>query len=404
MTDLYGVTAAIAILCATHAAVRLCRDRSLTRAMPVLCMLAAGAALAMIAADPALLQVRSAEPAAAWASGTLGLLATWIFLGTLVTVTGGGGIHLAYLVIPVLGAASAGLLQMTLRALASAGTGSGRPFLVGELVLLVCYCPALWRIARLGWRCSRRMKVRHIDIGMRVVSSAAVAALALILIRSAAIIGRSSGIPFPGPEVAAIGAVQAVVVIQVIGGATVSAWFPALAMLAQHSLSWWAYWRLHPLWATLRHAAPQVELPRQPGTRFNVGYRLHRRVIEIRDAQLMLKPYWRGDIADQATAAARSARLSAERCTAVVEAAVTLTALNARQQGSPAGHDDVSPEHTSAALSNDLRAEAAHLILVSRAMRHSRIVWHLGRPPRQGIVPKRRAIHPPVRLMTRRWG
>ena len=207
--------------------------------MPVLCMLAAGAALAMIAANPALLQARPAEPAAAWASGTLGLLATWIFLGALAAVTGGGGIRLAYLVIPVLGAASAGLLQLTLRALAGAGTRSGRPFLVGELVLLVCYCPALWRIARLAWRCSRRMKVRHIDIGMRAVSSAAAAALALILIRSAAIIGRSSCIPVPEPEVA-ISAVQAVVVIQVIGGATVSAWFPALAMLARQSLFWWA--------------------------------------------------------------------------------------------------------------------------------------------------------------------
>jgi hypothetical protein len=127
-------------------------------------------------------------------------------------------------------------------------------------------------------------------------------------------------------------------------------------------------------------------------------------VIEIRDAQLMLKPYWRADIADKATAAARSARLSAERRSAVVEAAVTLTAVNARQLGSPAGHDDVSQDHPSAVLSNNLRAEAAHLILVSRAMRHSPIVWYLGRPPGQGIIPKRRAIHPPVRLMTRRWG
>ena len=78
--------------------------------------------------------------------------------------------------------------------------------------------------------------------------------------------------------------------IQVIGGATVSVWFPGLAMLSRQGLLWCAYWRLHLLWATLRRAVPQIELPRQPGTRFNVRYRLHRRVIEIRDAQLILKP------------------------------------------------------------------------------------------------------------------
>ena len=132
---------------------------------------------------------------------------------------------------------------------------------------------------------------------------------------------------------------------------------------------------------------PQIELPRQPGTRFNVRYRLHRRVIEIRDAQLILKPYWRADISGQATDAARSARLTAERRRAVVEAALIVTSLNAWQQGAPVHRDGMPPEHASAALSNDLRAEVAHLILVSQAMRHSRIVRHLAHPPRRKIAP-----------------
>ena len=372
--------------------------------MPVLCMLAAAAALILTAANPALLQARPAQPAIAWATSTLGLLATWIFLTVLAAVTGDTDSHPALLAIPVLGAASAGFLQLALRAVPGAGTRPGLPFLAGELVLLTYYCPALWRIATLAWRCSRRTNVRHIDMGMRAISSAAAADLALILIRTAVIIERSSGIPVAEPEIAAIAAAQAVVAIQVIGGATVSVWFPGLAMLSRQGLLWCAYWRLHLLWATLRHAVPQIELPRQPGTRFNVRYRLHRRVIEIRDAQLILKPYWRGDISDQAAAAARSARLTAARRSAVVEAAVIVTALNARQQGTPARHDGMFPEHASAALSNDLHAEATHLILVSHAMRHSRIVRHLAHPPRRGIAPKRWAAHPPIRLMARRWG
>ena len=139
---------------------------------------------------------------------------------------------------------------------------------------------------------------------------------------------------------------------------------------------------------------PQIELPRQPGTRFNVRYRLRGRVIEIRDAQLILKPCWRGDISGLAAAAARSTRLTAERRRAVVEAAVIVTALNAWQQGTPTRHDGMFPEHASAALSNDLHAEATHLILVSQAMRRSRIVRHsLSRPGGEW----RRRGGPPIR-------
>ena len=297
----------------------------------------------LTAANPALLQARPAQPAIAWATSTLGLLATWIFLAVLAAVTGDTDSHPALLAIPVLGAAWAGFLQLALRAVPGAGTRSGLPLLAGELVLLTYYCPALWRIATLAWRCSRRTNVRHIDMGMRAISSAAAADLALILIRTAVIIERSSGIPVAEPEIAAVAAAQAVVAIQVIGGATVSVWFPGLAMLSRQGLLWCAYWRLHLLWATLRHAVPQIELPRQPGTRFNVRYRLHRRVIEIRDAQLILKPYWRGDISEQAAAAARSARLTAARRSAVVEAAVIVTALNAWQQGTLARDDGPFP-------------------------------------------------------------
>ncbi len=379
VTDLYGTAAGIAILCAVHAAVRLWRDRSLTQAMPVLCMLAAGAALALTAANPVSLQVPPTAPSIAWASSTLGLLATWMFLGVMDAVTSDTGTHPGILAIPVLGAASAGLLQMALRAVPGAGTRPDLSFLVGQLVLLTYYCPGLWRIATLAWQCSRRIKTGHLHVGMRAVSYAAAAELVLILLRSATIIERSSGVPVARPELAAIGAAEAVAVIQIIGGATISAWFPGLAKLTQQGLLWYAYWRLHLLWATLRRAVPQVELPRQSGTRFNVRYRLHRRVIEIRDAQLLLRPYWRSDIAGQAAAAARSAGLTEPKHSAVVEAAVIVTAVNARQQGSPPRHDDIPAEHPSA-LSNGLRAEAAHLILVSRAMRHSRIVSNLARP------------------------
>ncbi len=57
-----------------------------------------------------------------------------------------------------------------------------------------------------------------------------------------------------------------------------------LARVFRHGWLWSAYWRLHPLWDVLRQVVPEIELPDEPGMRWNIRYRLHRRVIEIRDA------------------------------------------------------------------------------------------------------------------------
>ena len=64
-----------------------------------------------------------------------------------------------------------------------------------------------------------------------------------------------------------------------------------LARLFPQAWLWSAYWRLYPFGYVLRQAVPEIELPAEPGMRGNIRYRLHRRVIEIRDAQLVLRPY-----------------------------------------------------------------------------------------------------------------
>jgi hypothetical protein len=145
---------------------------------------------------------------------------------------------------------------------------------------------------------------------------------------------------------------------------------------------WSAYWRLYPLWDALRQEIPEIELPPEPGTRWNIPYRLHRRVIEIRDAQLALKPYSRAEIADQAAAAAKSAGLVPAKVTAVVEAAVIVDSLQSHFRGSAPRHEDIPPEQVSAAPRNDIHAEVARLILVSQAISRSDIVRRIaGRPP-----------------------
>jgi hypothetical protein len=115
-------------------------------------------------------------------------------------------------------------------------------------------------------------------------------------------------------------------------------------------------------------------LPLEPGVRWNIRYRLHRRVIEIRDAQLVLRPYSAAEVADLATAMARESGLPSDQAAAVVEAAVIVSSLQWRVLGSAHHHDDAPKNHVAAVPANDIRAEATRLILVSRAVRHSRIV------------------------------
>lgn len=165
--------------------------------------------------------------------------------------------------------------------------------------------------------------------------------------------------------------------------------FPSLASTAGQCRMWWAWWRLRPLWAAMLQAAPGVQLPSQPGTRYNARYRLHRRVIEIRDAELALRPWWDGRVAAQAEEAARSAGLPPDWDYAVIEAVMIVTALDARLDGarcSPAGLSVPPP-------GNDLESETARLLLVSRAVQHSSIVQRFSRRAR----PRFPSRHPGTR-------
>jgi len=156
-----------------------------------------------------------------------------------------------------------------------------------------------------------------------------------------------------------------------------------LTRLFRQAWLWSAYWRLYPLWHLLRQAVPEIELPLGPGMRWNIRYRLHRRIIEIRDALLVLRPYSIRIIIKLATAMARESGLSAEQISAVAEAAMIVSALRSRRCGwiSPPGR--VPRGHTGPLTGNDMQAEAASLLLVCHAVRRSQIVQRAaGRPPR----------------------
>lgn len=165
-----------------------------------------------------------------------------------------------------------------------------------------------------------------------------------------------------------------------------------LARLHRRAWRWYAYWRLYPLWAVLRRAIPEIVLPPDPAMRRSIRYRLYRRVIEIRDAQLALRPYAEPERVARAAAAARSSGLAEEAVAAVTEAAAVVTSVRSRFRGCPARAEALPAEHPGAAPCAepcaDVSAEAARLITVSRAIRRSRIVRQAaGRPPRFAPLP-----------------
>jgi hypothetical protein len=377
MTGLYWTAAVLALVWAGYTAVRLRRDRSALVVTSSLCMASAAAAMGVAAAWPELLWAEPASPFIAWLLVSLGLLAAWTFLGMLAAVTGQTARPLALVAVPLAAAAAGGLIQAGVPHAWAVGPAPDKwsvPALASQFFLGACYLPAEGRISVIAWQFSCRVRVWHIRWGMRAVAAGAAAELALILARAAMIGSYAAGDEAAGRPATAIAAAQGAAVISIVAGTTVSAWYPPLSRRARQVWLWSAYWRLRPLWAALRQVIPEVRLPRPPGVRLNVRYRVDRRVIEIRDAELVLRAYSPPEVPGRAETAARSAGLDPDTAVAVAEAAVIAAALAARRDGRPPRIDGTSGDVINVLPGNDLRTEAARLILVSRAFRRSPIV------------------------------
>ncbi|GDY30153.1 MAB_1171c family putative transporter [Gandjariella thermophila] len=166
-------------------------------------------------------------------------------------------------------------------------------------------------------------------------------------------------------------------------GSTMPTWGPVAAAPLRWLRHHRAYRVLHPLWAALRDAIPEItqaagesdtDQPR------DIGWRLARRVIEIRDGLLLLAPY-----RDPSTGAAARPENHGRRPdpAAAAEAAEIAAALRARRAGAaPAVAVPRPPEHQA----EDLAAETAWLRRVARAYRRHLLSDH-DRVPQGGRSP-----------------
>lgn len=90
--------------------------------------------------------------------------------------------------------------------------------------------------------------------------------------------------------------------------------------------------QLHPLWQALHDAAPEITLEADSSDRAQrrITFRLYRRVVEIHDGRLLLRPYLDAAVRQTSTAHHRAEGLRGDNLLAAVTADQILAALTAR--------------------------------------------------------------------------
>jgi hypothetical protein len=154
----------------------------------------------------------------------------------------------------------------------------------------------------------------------------------------------------------------------VLAGSLVPALYPVWRRTVHWVTTYRAHRELYPLWFALCQINPQIALDPAP-SKFrdrlrvrNLDFRLYRRIIEIRDGRLALRPFLDADVARQAREDVLRKGLTDADVEAAVEARVLAAGIeNARKKRQPA-----SVMAASEAGGKDFMTEVQWLLLVVR--------------------------------------
>jgi len=200
---------------------------------------------------------------------------------------------------------------------------------------------ALVHAAHLSWRNAGIADSPALIVGLRLVTVGCIFGLVYVaeaLLVVSVHLGLDGFLPYAN-EVAQLFVASAVGCTVV--GLTLPAWGSRVGIpaLYEWGCRYRAYRRLYPLWAVLYRTVPTIALfpPRSAlDDAFvvrDLQFRLYRRVVEIRDGFLALRPYVDPAIAARARELCEEAGLSQEETEAVVEAASLAAALENRRRG-----------------------------------------------------------------------
>jgi hypothetical protein len=261
------------------------------------------------------------------------------------------------------------------------GLYAARPELLGYITLFMAFLgTALAELLILAWRYARLARGHWwLRAGLLLMCTGSVLGLIYIAEKAVYVFTQATHLPPPfssdqgcqslltPPQCAFSITLPITAVFLAATGATLPVWGPALAAPFRYYRTGRTLQSLRPLWEDITMAFPQVVLDeRGDGSRWGPAFRLYRRVIEIDDGLLLLRPHMSEAAAAAATTAAAADRsLRGDKLCAVVEAAEIAVALRVRQAGLPA---PAAPLPERAALdSGDVLREAAWLAKVARA-------------------------------------
>ncbi|GIJ80410.1 hypothetical protein Xph01_48420 [Micromonospora phaseoli] len=223
------------------------------------------------------------------------------------------------------------------------------PIGIYQLLYLSCLAMAVVDLIHLSIRYSRHV-APMLRTGLRMVATGGVVYALHTAYKMALITSAWLGRRLPGDESTIATTLAALGGILIAGGTTLPVWGPrALApwrLLRQYR----SYRRLAPLWRELSDAVPEVMLSQPEAVAepapWTMDIRLYRRVIEIRDAQLLLQPYSDPEAVDAAQEDARRGGLRGERVQAHVDAVALVTGLRRWRSEGPGAPPAVLPRRS----------------------------------------------------------
>lgn len=230
----------------------------------------------------------------------------------------------------------------------------------------------LFEIGRLCWRYSRSAGRPWLVRGLRITAAGAFIALPYSLLKITYVVGRLAGARWDvletlEPFFAALGAVLVFI------GLTIPTWGDRVSSALLWPETVRIHVRIYPVWLAVYRTCPQVVLERPVSTRrgrfslSRISDRVYRKIIEIHDARLAVRPYLDTQVRDAAIDAARSADLTDEQRAAVVEACLLRVALTAFAAQRPTPAVPVEETAEAEVVANNARAEGRYFARVAAA-------------------------------------
>lgn len=259
---------------------------------------------------------------------------------------------------------------------------ANQPFILEyKLVFLTCFGLSLANLSRLAHRYSGIAVDPSLRLGLLLITFGGLAGVLYALNDGCYVLGRRLGLPYPLADPLPV--TQGLLFVSaglVALGSTLPEWGPRAGVpamqrwLSQHQ----SLRRLYPLWLALCRATPEIALvPPESQLRDalavrDLGFRLYRRVVEIRDGCLALRPYRDPRVETLARELCEQLGLPTRDAEAAVEAVGLVAAIEMKRANRRVGVDSpIQPRSLQDGA--DLDGEVAALESVARYFGHSPI-------------------------------